>query len=213
LTLGRLLDCHTWSCSFTVRLATERFGHGPPARRSAARRVRCLPTRVGFLGPPGRPGGCFLRLMTRSSCHGTRVDLTPLSDGSSETPKKIMLPTREPFRYGGWCSFFPYIAHFSQKSKLYGWANANFCHAKAFKLSSLVNDRRVGSQDLAMPAITSAGLPGPDTTRDPFLVARRKTGQNSSSPRKCAIARRSCLLGRPAPGCRTPSGAAAGRAA
>jgi hypothetical protein len=58
--------------------------------------------------------------MTRFSCHGTRVDLTPLSDGSSETPEKIMLPTREPLGFGGWCSFSSHIAHFSQKSKLYG---------------------------------------------------------------------------------------------
>src|ERR1700731_4355000 len=85
--------------------------------------------------------------MTRSSCHVTRVDLTPLSDGSSETPDKIMLPNREPFRYGGWCSFFAYIAHFSQKSKLYGRSKANFCHAMVVKFQSLVNILGVGRQN------------------------------------------------------------------
>src|SRR5438445_152135 len=81
--------------------------------------------------------------MTRFSCHDTRVDLTPLSDGSSETPKKIYAPNGELFTYGGWCSFFPYIAHFSQKSKLYGLAKANFCHAMAVKFQSLVNKREL----------------------------------------------------------------------
>jgi hypothetical protein len=93
LTLGRLLDGHSGRCSFIVRFAPD-IGHGRPARRGAGG-LRGLPPRGGLLGTPGHGGGLF-GPMTRFSCHGTCVGLTPLFDGSLDTsPRKIMLPDGE----------------------------------------------------------------------------------------------------------------------
>jgi hypothetical protein len=55
--------------------------------------------------------------MTRFSCHDTRVDLTPLSDGSSETPKKIMAPNGELFQIWGLVLIFLLYSTFLAKIK------------------------------------------------------------------------------------------------
>jgi hypothetical protein len=54
------------------------------------------------------------------------VDLTSLVDGSSEATRKIMLPLGGAGSGAVFCSFFNYIAHFSQKSKPYGAAKGQF---------------------------------------------------------------------------------------
>src|SRR5258708_9895181 len=63
-----------------------------------------------------------------------------------------MLPNEGAVRYGGWCSFFAYIAHFSQKSKLYGRSKANFWHALVVKFQSLVNILKGGRPKFEMGA-------------------------------------------------------------
>src|SRR5258708_20966771 len=83
-----------------------------------------------------------------------------------------MLPKGGAVRYGGWCSFSAYIAHFSQKSKLYGRAKANFWHATLVKFQSLVNNpgdrgqnferalstQSAGTFDRNLPLVAGAGI-------------------------------------------------------
>ena len=114
LTLGRLLDGHSWSCSFTVRFAPD-AGRGRPTASDAARGLRSPPAGAGLFGPPGYGGGLF-GPMTRFSCHDTCVGLTPLFDGSSEIPRKNTLPTGSGW-LAGFCSFLCTYSTFSAEIK------------------------------------------------------------------------------------------------
>src|SRR5215813_15000275 len=78
--------------------------------------------------------------MTRSSCHDTqRNNSRPyLTICLGKTPKRRLprgeLPDLQGFRH-----FFIYIAHFPQKSKLYGEIKWYFRHAKSLNLGQVVN--------------------------------------------------------------------------
>src|SRR5215510_6310943 len=83
--------------------------------------------------------------MTRSSCHDTqRKLLTPLPDDFAWNTPKRRLPGRERPDSRGFRHFFVYIAHFPQKSKLYGEINWYIRHSDALILGQVVN-----RQDLA----------------------------------------------------------------
>src|SRR5215468_1846119 len=83
--------------------------------------------------------------MTRSSCHDTQRNYSRpyLTILPGITPKR-RLPGREHPDSRGFRHFFVYIAHFPQKSKLYGEINWYIRHSDALILGQVVN-----RQDLA----------------------------------------------------------------
>src|SRR5215510_6475941 len=78
--------------------------------------------------------------MTRSSCHDTQRNSSRpyLTICLGKTPKRRLprggLPDLRGFRH-----FFVYIAHFPQKSKLYGEIKWYFRHEKPLNLGQVVN--------------------------------------------------------------------------
>jgi hypothetical protein len=78
--------------------------------------------------------------MTRSSCHDTQRNLlTPLPDDFAWNDPKKKAPGRERPDSRGFRHFFVYIAHFPQKSKLYGEINWYIRHSPALILGQVVN--------------------------------------------------------------------------
>src|SRR5215467_13099872 len=113
--------------------------------------------------------------MTRSSCHDTQRNiLTPLPDDfHGKTPKR-RLPRGELPDLRGFRHFFVYIAHFPQKSKLYGEIKWYFRHAKSLNLGQVVNTaettgRRVAgsAQKRRDKSVSGAGIRG-----EIFFLAR-----------------------------------------
>src|SRR5215470_14835088 len=78
--------------------------------------------------------------MTRSSCHDTQRNYSRpyLTILPGITPKR-RLPGRERPDSRGFRHFFVYIAHFPQKSKLYGEINWYIRHSSALILGQVVN--------------------------------------------------------------------------
>jgi hypothetical protein len=59
----------------------------------------------------------------------------------------------------GRCTFSYYIAHFPQKSKLYGGAKTNFSYAKVCKSQSLVNEHQSLVNEHNVKLTESLGTP------------------------------------------------------
>src|ERR1700752_5351307 len=78
--------------------------------------------------------------MTRSSCHDTQRNYSRpyLTILPGMTPKR-RLPGRERPDSRGFRHFFVYIAHFPQKSKLYGEKNWYIRHSGGLILGQVVN--------------------------------------------------------------------------
>src|SRR5262249_4371327 len=111
-----------------VRLAANGdFDDGSPPPDGGPRGLRCPPARAGcgLFGSPGHDGS-LLRTMTRFACHGGLRGSHVPSCGFLGSGRKIRLP-RGSFSAAALCSFFNYIAHFSSKSKPYGWAKPRIC--------------------------------------------------------------------------------------
>ena len=121
LTLGRLLGGHSRNCSLLRLAAAERFGHGSPTARAAPGSLRAPPARAGrgLLGPPADAGRALLGLLTHLPCHSLCVCRchAPSRVYLGTRSRKIRLPTGSARVH---IHVSHHIAHFPQKSKLYG---------------------------------------------------------------------------------------------
>src|SRR6266446_2907491 len=112
--------------------------------------------------------------MTRSSCHDTQRNYSRpyLTILPGMTPKR-RLPGRERPDSRGFRHFFVYIAHFPQKSKLYGGINWYIRHPTALILGQVVNDQDpaavVGGSPAKRP---DKSVAGPRIGGEILLLAR-----------------------------------------
>jgi hypothetical protein len=78
--------------------------------------------------------------MTSSSCHDTPCKYSrPLPDDFAWNDPKKKAPREGASGFAGFRHFFVYIAHFPQKSKLYGEINWYIRHPTALILGQVVN--------------------------------------------------------------------------